>query len=45
VGRVGSIGLGFMGGALVTRIAAAGFPMVLWARRAVQRVAEPMSKG
>jgi len=31
--RVGFIGLGDMGGALATRIAGAGFPTVLWARR------------
>jgi 3-hydroxyisobutyrate dehydrogenase len=31
--RVGFIGLGDMGGAIATRIIAAGFPTVLWARR------------
>jgi 3-hydroxyisobutyrate dehydrogenase len=33
VARVGFIGLGDMGGALVSRIIDAGFPTVLWARR------------
>ena len=33
VARVGFIGLGDMGGAIATRIIAAGFPTVLWARR------------
>jgi 3-hydroxyisobutyrate dehydrogenase-like beta-hydroxyacid dehydrogenase len=33
VARVGFIGLGDMGGAIATRVIAAGFPMVLWARR------------
>ena len=33
VGRVGFIGLGDMGGALVSRIIGAGFSTVLWARR------------
>jgi len=33
VARVGFIGLGDMGGAIVTRIIGAGFPTVLWARR------------
>ena len=32
-GRVGFIGLGNIGGAMVTRIIGAGFPTVLWARR------------
>jgi 3-hydroxyisobutyrate dehydrogenase len=32
--RVGFIGLGDMGGALARRIAAAGFPLTIWARRA-----------
>ena len=31
--RVGFIGLGNIGGAMVTRIIGAGFPIVLWARR------------
>ncbi|TDO06379.1 3-hydroxyisobutyrate dehydrogenase-like beta-hydroxyacid dehydrogenase [Mycobacterium sp. BK086] len=34
VARVGFIGLGDMGGALAARIIGAGFPTVLWARRA-----------
>ena len=33
IGRVGFIGLGDMGGAMATRIIAAGYPTVLWARR------------
>jgi 3-hydroxyisobutyrate dehydrogenase-like beta-hydroxyacid dehydrogenase len=33
VGTVGFIGLGDMGGAMAARIAGAGFPTVLWARR------------
>jgi 3-hydroxyisobutyrate dehydrogenase-like beta-hydroxyacid dehydrogenase len=33
IARVGFIGLGDMGGALVSRIIGAGFPTVLWARR------------
>ena len=33
VTRVGFIGLGNIGGAMVTRIVGAGFPTVLWARR------------
>jgi 3-hydroxyisobutyrate dehydrogenase len=33
VRRVGFVGLGDMGGAIVTRIIAAGIPTVLWARR------------
>src|SRR5262249_30890762 len=33
VARVGFIGVGDMGGGIVTRIIAAGCPTVLWARR------------
>src|SRR5208282_780321 len=31
--RVGFVGLGDMGGAIVTRLLAAGLPVTLWARR------------